>query len=199
MNTNSFLLFVVQEEASRRRRLTNIQATAWPGHLWTEIWSVTSKAAQRREKQQRAIEKPKLDSSWVYETAFGKDSTRRSRRSHCWEGFNSSSHYNLAHKFILMLQAHENSRHKSSGGWRMGRSSRNCRPGKWPKSRAKWKSSKKHKETKRKSGSTNRQRTASVISKIWSWKRSIKSNGCHCKGARLLRTSSRRRICLPPK
>ena len=31
---------------------------------------------------------------WVYEKAFGKNSARRSRRSHCRRGFNSLSHYN---------------------------------------------------------------------------------------------------------
>ena len=39
-------------------RLTKRQAASWPDHLCPEIWS---KAAQRKEKQEWAIEKPKLD------------------------------------------------------------------------------------------------------------------------------------------
>ena len=46
-----------------KERLTNIQATTRPDHWWPEIWSGMSMAAQRREKQQWAIEKPKLDSA----------------------------------------------------------------------------------------------------------------------------------------
>ena len=45
------------------RRLTTTQATTRPDHLSPEIWSGTSKAAQRKEKQQWAIEKPKLDTA----------------------------------------------------------------------------------------------------------------------------------------
>ena len=37
-----------------------MQATTTPDQLWPEIWSSMSKAAQRKEKQQWAIEKPKL-------------------------------------------------------------------------------------------------------------------------------------------
>ena len=36
------------------------QATTRPDHLWPEICPERSKAAQRKEKQQWAIEKPKL-------------------------------------------------------------------------------------------------------------------------------------------
>ena len=42
-------------------RLTKNPATARPGHLWPEIWSRMPREAQRKEKQQWAIEKPKLD------------------------------------------------------------------------------------------------------------------------------------------
>ena len=45
------------------RRLTQIQATTGPDHLWPEIWSSMSKAAQRKEQQHGAIEKPKLDTA----------------------------------------------------------------------------------------------------------------------------------------
>ena len=34
-----------------------------PDYLWPEIWSSMSKAAQKKEKQERTIEKPKLDNS----------------------------------------------------------------------------------------------------------------------------------------
>ena len=46
-----------------RVRLTKIQATTKPDHLWPEMWSRMSKAAQRTEKQQWAIAKPKLDNA----------------------------------------------------------------------------------------------------------------------------------------
>ena len=40
-----------------------MQATTTTDQLWPEIWSSISKAAQRKEKQQWAIEKPKLDNA----------------------------------------------------------------------------------------------------------------------------------------
>ena len=40
-----------------------MQATTTPDELWPEIWSSFFKAAQRKEKQQWAIEKPKLDNA----------------------------------------------------------------------------------------------------------------------------------------
>ena len=43
-------------------RLTKIQATTRPDHLWL-FWSGVSKAAQRKEMQQWAIENPKLDNA----------------------------------------------------------------------------------------------------------------------------------------
>ena len=58
------------------RRLTKIQATSRPDHLWREVWSGTSKAAERKEKQQWAIEKPKLDNArkfrGIYFYRFGR-------------------------------------------------------------------------------------------------------------------------------
>ena len=44
-------------------RLTTIQATARPDHVRPEIGSRMSKAARRKEKQQWAVEKPKLDNA----------------------------------------------------------------------------------------------------------------------------------------
>ena len=40
-----------------------VQATTRPHQLWPEIWSSMSTVAQRKEKQQWAIEKPKLDNA----------------------------------------------------------------------------------------------------------------------------------------
>ena len=40
-----------------------MQTSSGPDHLWPEIWSKMSKAAQRKEKQEWAIEKPKLDNA----------------------------------------------------------------------------------------------------------------------------------------
>ena len=39
-------------------RLTKIQTTSRPDHIWPEAWTRIGKAAQRREKQEWAIEKP---------------------------------------------------------------------------------------------------------------------------------------------
>ena len=43
------------------RRLTKIQTTSRPEHTWPDAWTRRGKAAQRREKQEWAIEKPKLE------------------------------------------------------------------------------------------------------------------------------------------
>ena len=45
-----------------QRRLTKIQATSRPGNAWPESWSGMSKTA-RKEKQERAIEEPKIDNA----------------------------------------------------------------------------------------------------------------------------------------
>ena len=39
------------------------QATTRRDHLWPQNWSDMSKAAQRKEKQQCAVDKPKLDNA----------------------------------------------------------------------------------------------------------------------------------------
>ena len=46
-----------------RERLTKIQATTRPDHVWPEVWTKIGKAAQNREKQEWAKEKPKLDNA----------------------------------------------------------------------------------------------------------------------------------------
>ena len=42
-------------------RLTRKQMTSRPDTLWPEIWKNMSEGSKRKEKQKRAIEKPKLD------------------------------------------------------------------------------------------------------------------------------------------
>ena len=42
-------------------RLTKIQTTSHPDHIWHDAWTRIGKAAQRGEKQEWAIEKPKLE------------------------------------------------------------------------------------------------------------------------------------------
>ena len=45
------------------RSLTKIQATTRPDHAWPEVWTKIGRAAQNREKQDWANEKPKLDNA----------------------------------------------------------------------------------------------------------------------------------------
>ena len=45
------------------RRLTKVQTTSRPGHVWPEVWTIIGKAAQNREKQAWTNKKPKLDSA----------------------------------------------------------------------------------------------------------------------------------------
>ena len=47
------------------RRLTKIQTTSRPDHIWLDAWTRTEKAAQRRDKQEWAIEKRKLEHATV--------------------------------------------------------------------------------------------------------------------------------------
>ena len=44
-------------------RLIQIQATARPEHVWPEVWTKIGKAVQKREQQELANEKSKLDSA----------------------------------------------------------------------------------------------------------------------------------------
>ena len=46
-----------------RRRLTNIQSTTRPDHVWSEVWTKICKAAQHRERKEWAKDKPKLDNA----------------------------------------------------------------------------------------------------------------------------------------
>ena len=52
---NSQNIYVVRE------RLTKIQTTTRPDHVWPEVWTKIGKAAQNLEKQELGREKPKLD------------------------------------------------------------------------------------------------------------------------------------------
>ena len=44
-------------------RLTKIQATTRPDYLWPANWMGMSKTAKKQEKQEWAVEKPKLDNA----------------------------------------------------------------------------------------------------------------------------------------
>ena len=44
-------------------RLTKIQTTTRPDNVWPEAWTRIGKAVQKREKQEWALEKPKLDNA----------------------------------------------------------------------------------------------------------------------------------------
>ena len=46
-----------------RKRLTKIKTTTRPDHVWPEVWTKIGKAAQNRERQEWAKEKPKLDNA----------------------------------------------------------------------------------------------------------------------------------------
>ena len=41
--------------------LTKVQTTTGPDHVWPEVWTQIGKDAPKREKQEWANEKPKLD------------------------------------------------------------------------------------------------------------------------------------------
>ena len=45
------------------RRLTKIQTTSRPDYVWPKVWTKIGKAAQNREKQEWAKEKPKIDNA----------------------------------------------------------------------------------------------------------------------------------------
>ena len=67
--STGFTRFTILNERSRDGytwsggRLTKRQATSRPDHLWPETWKNMSDAAQHREKQKWAIEKPRLDNA----------------------------------------------------------------------------------------------------------------------------------------
>ena len=53
----------VQRDMWSGERLTKIQATTRPDHVWPEVWTKIGKAAAKRETQERTREKPKLDNA----------------------------------------------------------------------------------------------------------------------------------------
>ena len=46
-----------------RERLTKIQSSTRPDHEWPDVWTKICKAAQNRDEQEWAKEKPKLDNA----------------------------------------------------------------------------------------------------------------------------------------
>ena len=59
-------IYIIERNSSQkiyvvRERLTKIQTTSHPDHMWPVARIRIGKAAQRREKQEWAIEKPKLE------------------------------------------------------------------------------------------------------------------------------------------
>ena len=44
-----------------RERLTKIQTTSRPDHIWPKAWTIIGKAAQKKERQEWALEKPELE------------------------------------------------------------------------------------------------------------------------------------------
>ena len=44
-------------------RLTKVQTTARPDHVWPEVWTKIGEVAQNLEKQKWAQEKPKLENA----------------------------------------------------------------------------------------------------------------------------------------
>ena len=64
-----FTKFTLLKETPRKGylwsgvRLTKIQTTARPDHVWPEAWTRIGKAAERKEKQEWALEKTKLENA----------------------------------------------------------------------------------------------------------------------------------------
>ena len=44
-------------------RLTKVQTTTRPDHVWPEVWTNISKASQKRERQEWANDKAKLENA----------------------------------------------------------------------------------------------------------------------------------------
>ena len=65
-----FTKFTLLKEEHPKRRLTKIEATTKPDHVWPEVWTKLGNTAQNREKQEWAKEKTKLDNAqrlrWSY-------------------------------------------------------------------------------------------------------------------------------------
>ena len=64
------------------RRLTKIQTTSRPDHIWPDAWTRIEKAAQRREKQEWAIEKPKLEYARILRGIYSIDPSDQELQGH---------------------------------------------------------------------------------------------------------------------
>ena len=62
------------------RRLTKNQATSRPDNIWPDAWTRIGKAAQRREKQEWAIEKLKLEYARTWSGIYSIDPSKTSLR-----------------------------------------------------------------------------------------------------------------------
>ena len=110
-----------------KRRLTKVQTTARPDHVWPQVWTKIGNAAQNREKQEWKNEQPKLDDAPDVPT---KRSFSRDEWNH------------LLCLLNIMISL--------SSLARNGESSRQLQHGNWKKSRVRRRLFLKHKETKRK-------------------------------------------------
>ena len=129
-----FTKFILLKEKPPKRYiwsgegLTKIQATTRPENVWPEVWSKIGQATQKREKQDWAKEKPKLDGARRLRGIYfidQEDEKVESKRS------------------LIRMRKQQ---------WtRNGRSSKRFQPGSWTKLRANRMLFRKHKETKRKS------------------------------------------------
>ena len=62
------------------KRLNTIQATTRPENVWPEVWAKIGKAAQKREKEGWAIDKPKLDNARRLKGIYFMDSEDGERK-----------------------------------------------------------------------------------------------------------------------
>ena len=115
-------------------RLTKIQTTSRPDHIWPDAWTRIGKAAQRREKQEWAIQKPKLEHARKLRGIYSidpsdeeyKDIIKNAWRCHVKERFLKHAYGKpLFHKqkkprhlkqrpaSVVSLKAHESTRTKN--------------------------------------------------------------------------------------
>ena len=57
---------VRSNEKPPKEYVAEVQTTTRPDHVWPEVWTKIGQAAQNREKQEREIEKSKLDNDLLY-------------------------------------------------------------------------------------------------------------------------------------
>ena len=56
-------MYFFKRDTCKKDTCTKIQTTTRPDHFWPEAWARIVKAAQKKEKQEWAIEKPKLENA----------------------------------------------------------------------------------------------------------------------------------------